>query len=78
VLYRDLAELYNVRVPSKLEKLFINIAAYLVGELRLYSKYQSMTLKLLFYSWRKKRLTKAYLLLAICWTGMRLKEKRSG
>jgi predicted AAA+ superfamily ATPase len=70
VLYRDLAELYNVRIPSKLEELFINIAAntsktfsysslsrnigvsieavinyisyleaaYLVGELRLYSK----------------------------------------
>ncbi len=27
VLYRDLTELYNVRMPSKLEELFVNIAA---------------------------------------------------
>jgi hypothetical protein len=26
VLYCDLAELYNVRIPSKLEELFVNIA----------------------------------------------------
>lgn len=77
VLYRDLAELYNVRIPSKLEELFVNIAtntsetfsysslsrnlgisieavinyisyleaAYLVGELRLYSKTQEKSLR---------------------------------
>ena len=27
VLYRDIAQLYNVRIPSKLEELFVNIAA---------------------------------------------------
>jgi uncharacterized protein len=77
VLYRDLAELYNVRIPSKLEELLVNIAAntsetfsysslsrnigisieavinyisyleaaYLVGELRLYSKTQEKSLR---------------------------------
>jgi predicted AAA+ superfamily ATPase len=77
VLYRDLAELYNVRIPSKLEELFVNIAAntcetfsysslsrnlgisieavinyasyleaaYLVGELRLYSKTTEKSLR---------------------------------
>lgn len=77
VLFRDLAELYNVRIPSKLEELFVNIAAntsetfsysslsrnlgisieavinyvsylegaYLIGELRLYSKTAEKSLR---------------------------------
>ncbi len=44
VLYRDLAELYNVRIPSKLEELFVNIAAN-TSETFLYSKTQEKSLR---------------------------------